>query len=251
MAADEGYIMTDLTIAVTGAMIMLIITPIFHPLSRKLESISQRIYRIKPVSVHVETDPSIAWAGFPNWIAAWVWLPRLPDGSPPEHPTDWRNWALNLGGCDAYVTVLKVTITSRTTTTVVVDQPKLRFKKMPAELSRGGVIATNPVGGAALEPRRIEVRPEIGTSMWIDEEGQSIRPLGLTLSPGEVEQFYIFTRVDSGLYEWRLELPVLVDGKRTTVPISGPHEGWFRTCGLEDLKEHVYIDNSWQIVDAV
>ncbi|MFI8216729.1 hypothetical protein [Streptomyces sp. NPDC085932] len=242
--------MADLVIAVTGALIMLIMTPLFHPLSRKLESISQRIYRIKPVSVHVEADPSVAWAGFPNWIASWVWLPGLPAGSPPEHPTDWHAWASSLGGCDAYVSVLKVTITSRISTTVVVDQPKLRVKEMPTELSRGGVIAANPVGGAALEPRRIEVCPETGTSMWIDEEGQSMGPLSLTLSPGEVEQFYIFTRVDSGFYKWRLDLPVLVDGRRMIVPISGDSDGWFRTCGLDGFEEHIYTDGSWRVADA-
>jgi len=241
----------ELAIAVSGAMIMLIITPIFHPLSRRLESISQRIYRIKPVSVHVETDPSIAWAGFPNWIASWVWLPRLPDEPPPEHPTDWHAWAQRHGGCDAYTTAVKVTIASRVSTTVVVNQPKLRFESVPTEEWREGVVAVNPVGGAALEPRRIEVLPENGTTMWVDEGGQSIGPLSLTLSPGEVEEFYIFTRVGSGLYKWRLELPVLVDDKRTTVPISGPSEGWFKTCGREGFQEHMYTDGSWQVADSI
>ncbi|WP_208879633.1 hypothetical protein [Streptomyces sp. PBH53] len=224
--------------AVAGGFVMLLLTPVIHPLAKRLELLSRSLYRIKPVSIHVERDPSIVWAGFPNWIGASVWLPELPD-SAPSHPTDWYQWARQIGGCDAGMTVLKVTITSRELASVVVDPPKLRYEELAVGNPPKGVIATRPVGGAAIDPRRIQVNLGFGGAMWVNPHGEPIEALSVNLEAGETEQFYLFASAESGRYKWHLELPVLVDGKRKIVKIDDGGQP-FITYGVEGFREFLW-----------
>jgi hypothetical protein len=229
--------------AVAGGFVMLFLTPVIHPLSKRLEALSRRIYRIKPVSVHVDRDTSIIWAGFPRWIGASVWLPDFP-ATAPEDPVDWYSWAANLGGADAYVTVLKVTVASRELTTVVVDPPKVRREMLWLGDPPRGVVATNPVGGAAVEPRRIQIDLEMGSATWVNPHGEPIEALGVTLPSGGVEQFYIYAVAEQGRYLWRLQLPLLIDGQREVMTIDDDGKP-FITYGMEGFEERLWTGEEW------
>ncbi|MFE7644970.1 hypothetical protein [Streptomyces phaeoluteigriseus] len=237
--------MNDLLTGAVGGLIALTVAAVFQPVMGRLQAVSRRVHRIRPVSVHVETDPSLVWAGFPNWVPAFVWLPERPTGTPPEHPTDWRAWALRRGGADASRTVLKVTVTARETASVVIDSPKLRHEVSPLPQPPPGVVACCPVGGAAVTPRRLQVDLGTGTTMWVEEDGSPLPPLSLTLSPGETEQFLIYVEATSGRCTWHLELPVLVDGKRLLIPVEDGGEP-FVTYGLEGFVEHRWCDGAWE-----
>ncbi|MFB8379047.1 hypothetical protein [Streptomyces rubiginosohelvolus] len=229
--------------AVAGGVVMLFLTPMIYPLSKRLEVLSRRIYRIKPVSVYVDRDTSIIWAGFPRWVGASVWLPDFPETAP-EDPVDWHSWAVCQGGADAYVTVLKVTISSRELATVVVDPPKVRRETLWIGDPPKGVVATNPVGGAAIDPRRIQINLEMGSAMWINPHGEPIDALGVTLASGDVEQFYIYAVAEQGGYLWRLQLPILVDGKREVLTIDDGGKP-FITYGMEGFEEKLWIGEKW------
>lgn len=222
---------------------ILFLTPFIRPLSKRLEEFSRRLYGIKPISVHIERDPSIVWAGFPNWIGYSVWLPELPEKAP-DHPLDWSAWAKSLGGTDASMTVLKVTITSRELSTVVIDPPRVRFEALPNGTPPKGIVATCRVGGAAVEPRRIQVNLGFGGAMWINADGEPIESVSVTLESGEVEQFYLFTTAEEGRYRWHLDLPIIVDGKRELIRIDDDGSP-FVTYGLSGFDELLWDGEEW------
>ncbi|GHE93068.1 hypothetical protein GCM10014715_56720 [Streptomyces spiralis] len=242
--------MNGLLISAVSVLATLIVTAVFQPLLNRITAISRRITHIKPVSVHVETDPSIVWAGFPNWIPAFVWLPGRPTSRPPEHPTDWRSWAMAQGGAEAFQTALRVTVTARENASVVVDPPKVRHESHPLDVPPRGCIALCPVGGAAVTPRRLQVDLAMGTTMWVDEDGSPIAPLSLALSPGETEQFLIFVNSHSGRNQWHLELPILIDGKRLLIPIKDGSKP-FITYGVEGFELYRWSDPEWERQDQL
>ncbi|MBO7940315.1 hypothetical protein JTP77_030950 [Streptomyces sp. S9] len=229
--------------AVGGAFVMLFLAAFIYPVSKRLEAISRRWYGIQTVSVHVERDPSIVWAGFPNWIAASAWLPKLPPDAP-QHPTEWSLWAKGIGGADAAMTCLKITVTCREMATVVVDPPKLRFEQLTLGEPPKGVVVTCRVGGAAVEPRRIQVNLDTGTTMWMGADGEHIQALSLALDKGETEQFYLFASAAEGRYKWHLDLPILVDGKREIIRIEDDGAP-FITYGIEGFTEYLRVDDEW------
>ncbi|MFZ3595488.1 hypothetical protein [Streptomyces sp. BH104] len=227
-----------------GGVIMLFLTPLAHPLTKRLESLSRRMYGIKPISIHIERDTSIVWAGHPNWIGAFIWLPSLPSTTPPEHPTDWHSWAQRIGGTDASTTFLKVTITCRESASVVVSPPKIRRDSLPVGSPPKGVILVNPTGGASVTPRRIKIDLDMAYADWIDEDGAPLPTLSLALEAGETEQFYIFAHADVGRYEWHIELPVIVDGRREILRIDDDGKR-FITHGTAGLTEYLWRDDQW------
>ncbi|MFE7893648.1 hypothetical protein [Streptomyces sp. NPDC057412] len=235
---------------VLGGIIMLFFTALVHPFSKRLEVMSRRLYRIKPISVHVERDPSVVWAGFPNWIGTAVWLPALPAMAPPEDPTDWHSWAQSNNGTDAAVTFLRVTITCRESTPVVVNPPKIRRNFLPVGNPPKGVIAVAPTGGASVTPRRIQVNLDMGSANWIDDNGRPAESLSLSLEPGESEQFFIFADASVGRYEWHMDLALIVDGKREILRIDDGGKR-FITHGVDGLIDHFWIDDQWKTRDLI
>jgi hypothetical protein len=231
--------------ALVGAFVSMVAAVTFYPLTKRLEYLSRRIYRLKPVSVHVERDPSIVWAGFPDWSGASAWLPEIPTGEPPSHSADWYDWARKNNGSDAYLTVFKVTITSREPVSVVVEPPKFRRAEACEGPAMQGVIATRPVGGAAIDVRRIHIDLGTGATMWIDPHGEPKDVLTLILSPGETEQFYMYAQAYSGRHVWSIDLPLLVEGKRMVVPVRDKDGKEFVTYGIEGMAEYLWYGGRW------
>ncbi|MEV5092999.1 hypothetical protein ACWEQ5_31430 [Streptomyces griseoincarnatus] len=225
---------------------MLFLTPLIHPLAKRIEMYSRRIYGINPISVHIERDPSIAWAGNPNWVGTAVWLPELPSGAPPENATDWHAWAKTLGGTDALVAFLRVTITCREPTSVVVNPPKVRRDILPVGNPPKGIISVSQTGGASLTPRRIEVNLDMEAAIWVNEDGRRVEALSLLLEPGDSEQFFIFIKATVGRQQWHLELPVIVDGKREVMRIDDDGRR-FILHGGEGMDGHFWVDEKWEI----
>lgn len=235
---------------IMGAVAMLLLTPIIHPLSKRLEITSRRFYGISPISVHVERDPAIVWAGFPNWIGAAIWLPELPADPPPEDPTDWHAWARTAGGADASITYLKVTVTCRESTSVVIDPPKVRRDRLPVEDPPKGVVAICPVGGASITPQRIQINLDMASAHWVDQDGNPMSALSLQLEPGESEQFYIYGTADAQRFEWHIELPLIVDGKRQVKRIDDDGRR-FMTHGADNHAEYLWHDGQWKDREAI
>jgi hypothetical protein len=99
--------------AVVGAVVGVAVSALFHPIAERLERLSRRLWRVRPLFVHVEADRRIIWAGSPPWIPAAVWLPEMPQEPPPDDANDWSGWARRLGGHDADITMIEVTLQAR------------------------------------------------------------------------------------------------------------------------------------------
>lgn len=64
--------MAELGLVILGAVIGFAVNEM---LGRGVRAIERRHARQDPLVVHVETDPSIIWAGMPPWIGAGFLVP--------------------------------------------------------------------------------------------------------------------------------------------------------------------------------
>jgi hypothetical protein len=211
--------------AAVSAALSPVIAPLMEPWSRRLSRVGRVASREPSVDIHIEDDQASLWAGWPPWMSfSYYFADGLPAELPPEWGPDWRGWAVRLGGCDSAVTMLRQTVTARTTSTVVIQTPIVRdTPRSPT----GGVNALYPApGGPDINPRRYDVNLSGGPNALVmfhegDADRQAPAP-SWRLGPGDVEQLDIWATADDDLiHEWRLELPVLVNGRKELVRANG------------------------------
>lgn len=208
-------------------------------LGRGVRALDRRRAVRGPLIVHVETDPSIIWAGAPPWIGAELLVP--PDANvsaPPSHCPDWRRWARALGGVDGNATQLRLTVTARRDILVVVDGLRVRVhRRSPVPAWRS---ITCGVGGADITPRRAEIHLSDfnpPTVAWVDDGGDPVASPTFSLSGSDAEMLYIWALVGDEWVEWTAELLVLVDGQRKVVEISDRGQP-FKTSGSAGAASH-------------
>lgn len=236
--------------AVVGALVGVGVSALFHPLAERLERFARRLWRVQPIFIHVESNRRTIWAGSPPWVPAAVWLPHRPQEAPPEDANDWSAWARRLGGHDADVTMLQVTLQARKDVSLVIDRPMLRHTHSH---DQRGFIALCRVGGADLLPKRIEVDldmfgGDVAMIQHLDYDEEIPMP-ALALAPGEVERLHIWAKASSGYHQWRLELPVLLDGRRLLVPVDDGGDA-FTTVGVGSIPKLVWSEGAWQDFEA-
>lgn len=221
--------------AVIVAAVTALVAPFLAPWRRKAERAGIVVAGEDPVDVLAETDPAIIWAGNPPWVGfRYYFADELPSNAPPAVGFDWSKWAYKHGGVDVALTIVQITIQARFEAAVVLDAPIIRVDGRSK--IAGGVIAACPAGGADLTPRRFEVDLEWNPPLvdYMDQDQKAVPNPAFKLGAGDVERFHIWVRAHSDdLVEWTLELPVIVNGKRVTLPINGPVDFSFRTAGSE------------------
>jgi hypothetical protein len=227
--------MVDFGDAVLGAVAGLAATVLFHPVAERLERASRRLWRVNPLLVHVERDPEVIWAGSPPWVGTSVWLPDHVTEHPPSKCMAWSQWARRRSGHDADLTFLEITLQARKDTSLVIGTPIVRQR---TDQVLGGRVLQCPVGGADLEPRRIELDLDtFGDDHALVDfivDGESSSFPTVALAPGDIERFHIWARARTGRHQRRLELPVLVDGRRRVVNVDDGGDP-FVTVGSEGL----------------
>jgi hypothetical protein len=196
-----------------------------EPVNRWVGRAGRRTARDRGLAVHVETDPSVIWAGTPDWVPFQFYFPSdLPIDPPPPNPRKWRGWALAHGGCDLWESVVRLTIVGTAPVTVVLETPDVTVTSQPLV---PGQKVLRPVGGAEISPRAYRVDldtfGEQSPDVTLVDDGDSVRhdPLSFTLERNGVEQ--ILLRVQSqrpSLYSWRARLPILIDGVREYVEVD-------------------------------
>lgn len=238
--------MAELALVLLGAVIGFVVN---EALGRGVRSIDRRRARRDPLVVHVETDPSIIWAGMPPWIGAGFLMPLDASvSSPPPHCPEWRNWAKAQGGVDEALTQLRITLTARQDLVVVVDGLRIRVKKrQPVPPWRA---ITCGVGGADVTPRRAEIQLsgfDPPTFSWIDEGGDPAAAPTFSLSGSEAEMLHIWAYVGDEWVEWTAELLVVVDGHRQIVEISDNGQPFVTSGSAGAASQHMWISggNHW------
>jgi hypothetical protein len=226
--------------ALIGAVIGFVINEL---LGRGVGGLDRRRARRDPLMVHIETDPSIIWAGMPPWIGARFLVPHDADvSSPPIQCPEWRMWAHGRGGVDATLTQLRVTLTARQDLLVVVDGLRVHVRRRnPVPPWRA---ITCGVGGADIEPRRAEIRLsdfDRPTFTWLDQGGENDQAPTFSLSESEAEMIHIWAYAGDEWVEWAAELLVIVDGHRRTVEISDGGRPFVTTGSAGAASEHLWI----------
>lgn len=226
--------------AIVGILIGVPVGAFFRPVSARLERLSRRIWRESPLIVHVERDPAIIWSSAMDWVPFSMYFRELPDLSrAPLNRTDWLKWSKRQGGKDAVVTQISVTLQAKTDVAVVIEGVSARSTSREIE---DGYVLTRSVGGADLSPRHFEINLDWGDEPVVTylEDGHLLgEPRSLVLAAGDVERFQIWATTESGWHDWSIELQLLAEGRRLTVPINDNGKP-FTTVGIGGL-EHVPV----------
>jgi hypothetical protein len=178
---------------------------------------------------HVELDPERRTHNIRG--AEEFFFPRSlgPYEGPPDrvgHST-W-SWAHDAGGQDALRTALTVTLEATLDLSVVVDPPIVRqtVRAVPSH----GEFWSRPPGGAS-----ISLGPARHFSVALDEAdapiarfvpGRSgdVQTPAFYLRQGEVERLEVVAVSYDGWHEWTLELPLIVNGKRSVLRVDNGGE---------------------------
>lgn len=212
--------MVEIGLLIVGAIIGFVVNEL---LGRGLRRVLRSRSRRTPLVVHVETDPSIIWAGLPPWIGAGFLVPSDADvASPPEHCPDWRTWALARGGVDEEMTQIRITLTARDNLLVVVDAVRVKVHHRKASPAWRSIVCA--AGGASVTPRRGEIDLSLfdpPVVEWLDEDGDAVGMPTFSLTKSEAEVLHLWVKVAAHEWvEWSAELLVIVDGERQVVPIT-------------------------------
>ena len=236
--------------ALVGVVTGTLVSPFLSPWSRRAERAGEVVAGDDPVDVLVDTDQAVIWAGAPPWVGfSYYFEGGLPDEGPPEVGFDWSTWAYRHGGIDVNMTMLQVTIQAKLKATVVLDTPIVRV--VERRTVSGGVIGTYGAGGADLTPRHFRVDLDLfdpPTVEYLNEDHKVVQSPAFKLASGDVERFHVWAYArGSELVEWTLELPVIINGKRSTLPVHGPTDVTFRTLGHESgVRERLSYGGAWQ-----
>ncbi len=191
----------------------------------------------EPLTVFVEADPQIFspevdWTPF-HYVFAST-LGQI--GGPPS--TDcrtWHNWARGLDAADVS-TMFQLSLTTKEET-VLVDGFAVEVIRRDPPIH--GVLVSCPVGGADVNPRRIEIDldsdPPRVTYLRNPNEDDTPTDLTLSISPGEIELLEVWAFTDSCDCDWTATLYYVVNGERHSVEITNSGEA-FRTSGTRNAE---------------
>jgi hypothetical protein len=216
--------------------------------SHFLPGVWTRLTRRPPLRLHVEPDPDISMAGYPNWDDYSFWIPRnvAQIGEPPSSLCrEWWKWARSMDGVDVGLTPVRLMLIGLSDTDVVVDalqvQVLRRYDNPP------GTIVVCATGGADIIPRHIAVDLDSYPPMtdYRDSDESSLGRFLFSLSKGETEIFYIWARVTQGTCDWIADLQLLVNGKRQAMRIDDAGRP-FRTTAPIGAERFYWESGQWQ-----
>lgn len=221
---------------------------LLEPVQRRLAGRGRKMFRDKGIQIHVESDPAIIWAGFPDWIAFFFFVPNFDISlSPPTSPRSWRNWAANQGGWDLGRQTVRLTLIGTSPATIVLETPEVTAvrDKIPQ-----GIRIAHRTGGADINPRAYNVdldtfgveNPLVALT---EAGGAPAILLSVSLQTNEAQQILLHVSSTSpSLIHWRVRLPIIVDGRRQFLKIDDQGKS-FTFAGGEQLDALVWGGVNW------
>jgi hypothetical protein len=226
--------------------------PLVEPWSRRLQRFARKAARESPVDVHVEWDQAQVWAGAPPWVSFSNYFEGgLPSEPAPADGKEWSGWAERNAGSDWRLTMLVVTVSARTDATVVMDTPRVLATRRDVPLGVG-VLWPAP-GGADLNPRRYDIDLSAGSPPWVsfrdDDAPRNAQPKpapSWRLGPGDVERLHIWAKAtDDAMYDWTMDLPLLVDGRRVLVRVSKAGQPFVTVGQRQPHRSLIWTGKGW------
>ncbi len=219
-----------------------------EPLRSRVAALGRASSSEISVDTHIESDPSVIWAGEPNWIPFQFFFPEAaPTEAPPPDGKGWRAWATTRGGFDLRESVVRVTVVSRAPVTVVLETPMVICT---TEAAPEGVRAVYPVGGASIQPTAFYVDvdtfgPEFPQVHLTGEQGKDVKsPLTWSLGTGEAQT--ILLRVSSSsarLIYWSARIPLLIDGRRRYIDVNDEGKDFIFAGAEAGSEDYFFIRN--------
>lgn len=207
--------------------------------------------RRKPLQIHVETDPRLIWGDAPDWdpYACVIEKPVDQIDPPPSaHCRLWWSWAQEIGGVDAFDTVVQVTIVGESSTTVVIEGLRLKIRDRKEALHGTALVCRT--GGADMTPRGLDIDLDLESVTVVDDGGEPMNgPLRLSVRKGEPEVLQIRAHAELSFVQWSCDLVYLLGGRRRVEPIS-PSQNVFSTTGLANATKVEWRDGRWTPLEA-
>lgn len=228
-SAIDGVLVFDTVsflMGVVAAVVVSLLLATLEPVKLVLARWSARLAGVHGVETHVELDPGVIYAGFPDWIGYTYFVPgdHL-ETNPPSNPRLLRDWVLQKGGCPLQVSEARVTLVATGQGTIVVETPVVDV--LQEDIPIGTKLLRRAAGGADVYPKGFDVQLDtfgIDTPFveLVDESGEPrTTPLTWSLAQGQVETFHI--RVISqtaALFLWRAQIPLIANGRRVYVDVD-------------------------------
>ncbi|CAN7585182.1 hypothetical protein LJR027_004110 [Terrabacter sp. LjRoot27] len=225
-----------------------VVASFFEPVRHVAERLGRRTFERSPLDVNVETDLGIIWAGSPDWNAACFWVPDTgPLGAPPGTLAEWQKWVAGHGGYDSGTSTVLLTVVARSKVTVVISPPLVTATSHP--LPAGRYLA-RPTAGAEVHPLGFDISLMDAGQSWVtlsDIDGPRFAPLSWSLSEGQVERFFLKVTPENGrLWRWRLQLPLIVDGRRILHDVDNDGEDFVVVGHPPDIDDQLYVETEWK-----
>jgi hypothetical protein len=172
-------------------------------------------------------------------------VPRSIDevGTPPSvYPSAWRSWAYGMGGVDAPITNVRVTLQGDSSAPVLIDSIKARILRRERQ-ARGVLIKGAISGCGGIEPRQLWIR--------LGDRPPTTQTLGkglpYTLSRGEFGVFDIYGVASAAhvpnaapaTYSWVLDVHMISGARSRTVTVTDGGQP-FRTSSAIGTPEYAW-----------
>jgi hypothetical protein len=221
--------------AVGYAVVAVATVAIYWVVAHLTPGISAGVTHAPELFVHIETDPTLVYAGAPEAVGASF---VMPDDSvvsmppPPGSCRQWRTWLWPEGAYDGGTTDVRVALRGNSDTTVLIAGLLIHLVERTDPV---GHAVQCPVGGVGIMTRslRADLDLEPCVVSYRDHRGNVAKPFAFTLSRGEVEVFHI-TAATADRCQWTAELHMIVNGERRTAYLDDDGEP-FRTSGIAGL----------------
>jgi hypothetical protein len=156
-----------------------------------------------------------------------------PPARPPAHGEEWWQWGKRHGGEDAYASHVLLLLQATQDRAITVSVPRVDRKADTAP--RGIICGPEGQGGNGLLVRRYYIdldQPDPVRARFINQD--QVECPRFTLNKGETVAVLAIAVASSGRHEWRLSLPMTVDGQNFDLNADN-HGRPFVTVGRGEL----------------
>lgn len=229
---------------VAGSFALLLLEPVRRRLTRWLIARDP-----SPITVNATSNYASIWSGHPSaWLGQSFYVPNAQlDEPPPGTLLEWPDWIKTQGGGAEDELFVFITLICDLETTVVVRPPTVTVTHHDTA-PEATTLRWQPQGGASMMPLvTFDVNLAMRTSMIAADPANRNAPLSWSIAKGEARSFLIRAQSGgTGVYEWSLELPVIVAGKETLQRIDDNGSPFITAKSPANRPNYFWADGQWQ-----
>lgn len=169
-----------------------------------------------------------------------------PPGPPPAWGQEWWRWAQEHGGKDVYASHVLLVLQATQDRAVMVSVPKV--ERAVTATPQGIICGPEGQGGNGLLVRRFYIdldEPDPVRARFINDLG--VEGPRFTMNKGETVAIVAIAEASSGLHEWKLQIPMTIDGQDFLVGVDNGGQP-FVTVGPGEIPMLIGVaeEGRWQ-----